>query len=103
MQLCLFQNRARPFSFVAYLFFCRIWVCSSASSTRLGRGQRENCAASCASPHRSLPSLCARGPGDRQRRETKSFSLQTGSHASMMFTEGLFGNWEEKNERSGQG
>lgn len=29
----------------------------------------------------------------------KSFSLQTGSHASMMFTEGLFGNWEEKKMR----
>lgn len=33
----------------------------------------------------------------------KPFSLQTSSHASMMFTEGLFGNWEEKNERSSQG
>lgn len=26
----------------------------------------------------------------------KSFSLQTGGHASMMFTERLFGNWEGK-------
>jgi len=96
MQLCLFQNGAGPFSFVACLFFCRIWVCSSASFTRLGWGRGRTVQLAGPPPHHGPPCPCAHGPGDQQRRKMKSFSLQTGSHASMMFTEGLFGNWEEK-------
>lgn len=101
MQLCLFQNGARPFSFVAYFLQILGSQFGFLQQTRMGKSA--NGAAGCASPHpQSSPSGCPWTRG-QQRRKMKSFSLQTGSHASMMFTEGLFGNWEEKNERSSQG
>lgn len=73
MYLCILQNGVQPSSFVAYLIFCRVWVCSSASFVRLRWGKGET-VASCASSTSQPPRCAQEGQGPA---EEEAHHLQT--------------------------
>lgn len=83
MQLCLFQNGARPFSLVACFIFCRVGVCSLAFVTRPGweyRGRLQLAGPPRLQPRQSPLSLSPRTQGPAEKKNQILLPADSQSH-----------------------
>lgn len=67
MYSCILQNGVQPSSFVAYLIFCRVWVCSSASFVRQD-GEKEKLWLAVPPPLHSLHAVPRKDRDQRRRK-----------------------------------